>query len=259
MMIQLTSNQTATLKNWFLPDRPGPLVGLHVIHTGNGTCWVDCWPSPRAVLVETAGNYSLVGDPEALSPADLKPHIRGFVEAPESFVPLLRAAFASLEVWDRVILELPGRPRFSPARDQLIRRLGSADSAHLQELSPETAWIGKTWGGPTGLAASGSAWGAFAEGRLVSVACSFFVGERYEDLGVVTEPEYRGLGLSAACAGAVCQDIIDRGRQPSWTTSPDNLASLRVAEKLGFSLQRYDCLYVVGLNIPESPPRRQIA
>jgi GNAT superfamily N-acetyltransferase len=208
--------------------------------------------------VETAGNYSLAGEPEALTPADLKSHISGFVEAPEPFVPLLQVTFASVEVWDRVVLELPGKPHFSLPRDLLVRRLDPTDSAHLEGLGPETAWIGKTWGGPSGLAASGYAWGAFAEGQLVSVACPFFIGERYEDLGVVTEPEYRGLGLSTACAGAVCLDVLGRGRQPSWTTSPDNLASLRVAEKLGFSIQRYDRLYIVGMDIPE-PPRRQTA
>ena len=55
-MFQLTPEQTATLKEWFIPDQPGPLVGLHVINTGNGTCHVDRWPNPRAILVNTAGN-----------------------------------------------------------------------------------------------------------------------------------------------------------------------------------------------------------
>jgi len=73
------------------------------------------------------------------------------------------------------------------------------------------------------------------------------VGERYEDLVVVTEPEYRGLGLSAACAAKVCEDITDRGRQPGWSAHAKNLASLRVAEKLGFSIQRHDRLYVAGM------------
>ena len=255
-MLQLTLPQTATLKNWFLPDRPGPLIGLHVIHTGHGRCWVDRWPEPRAVLVETASNYSLAGQPAALAPADLQPYISGFVEAPEHFVPLLRAAFPHLRVWDRVVLELPGQPQFSRPDDYLIRRLGPADAAHLEGLNQETGWISKTWGAPAGLAASDMTWGAFAGDQLVSVACPFFVGEGYEDIGVVTEPGYRGLGLSAACAGAVCQDILARGRRPSWSTSPDNLASLRVAEKLGFSFQRFDYLYVVGINIPESPRRQ---
>jgi GNAT superfamily N-acetyltransferase len=253
-MIQLTPHQTTTLKKWFLPDQPGPLVGLHVIHTGNGTCFVDRWPNPRAVLMETGGNYSLAGDPETLKAADLKGRISGFVEAPEQFVPLLRATFFNMEMWDRVILELQTKPRFLLPRDQLVHRLGPPDSHHLRRLSPEVAWIGKTWGGLSGLASSGYAWGAFVDDQLVSVACTFFMGERYEDLGVVTEPGYRGLGLSVACAGALCEDILGRGRQPSWSTSPDNIASLRVAEKLGFSIQRRDRLYVVGISVPKPAP-----
>ena len=75
----------------------------------------------------------------------------------------------------------------------------------------------------------------------------FLIGERYEDLAVVTESEYRGLGLSATCAAAVCCDIFDRGRQPGWSAQSQNLASLRVAEKLGFLMQRRDRLFVAGM------------
>ena len=72
------------------------------------------------------------------------------------------------------------------------------------------------------------------------------------------EPEHRGAGLSAACAGGLRDDIRHRGRRPSWTTSPDNRASLRVAEKLGFKVQRHDRLYVIGASIP-SPARPESA
>jgi RimJ/RimL family protein N-acetyltransferase len=231
------------------------LIGLHVIQTGNGGCWVDRWPDPRAVLTETAGNYSLAGEPEALEPADLVGRVTGGVEAPKRFAPLLKAAFPELVIWDRVILELQGSPRFSLPATALVRRLEAGDAHYLWGLSPASAWISKTWGGPGGLAASGYAWGAFVGGQLVSVANIFFLGEQYEELGVVTEPGFRGLGLSVACAGALCEDILSRGRRPSWTTSPDNIASLRVAEKLGFSVNRHDYLYMIGVKPPE-PPRR---
>ncbi len=257
-MLQITLKQTATLRDWFLPDRPGPLIGLHIIQTGNGACFVDRWPDPRAILADAGGNYSLAGDPEALEPADLKGRLAGFVEAPESFVPLLEATFPELEVWERVVLDLPEKPQFSLPRAPLIRRIEPVDTHHLWELGPEMAWIGKTWGGPAGLASSGHVWGAFVDGRLASIACTFFVGERYEEVGVVTEPAFRGAGLSVACAGALCLDIQSRNRRPSWSTSPDNTASLRVAEKLGFVVNRRDCLYVAGISIPESP-RRQAA
>jgi predicted GNAT family acetyltransferase len=70
----------------------------------------------------------------------------------------------------------------------------------------------------------------------------------------VTEPGVRRLGLSTACAGPVCQDVRRRGRVPSWTTSPDNTASLGVAAKLGFTLQRRDRLLVVDVPVPVPDP-----
>lgn len=250
-MILLTPEQRATLRDWFLPDRPGPLVGLHVLQTGHGACFVDRWPKPRVALLQTGGNLALVGDPSSLTPDELRPRLVGFVDAPANFEPLLRATVPCLAVWPRVILELPGDPQPVASAEAVIRLLRPADAGQVAGLSPEVAWIAATWSGPAGLATSGHAWGAFRRGRLVAVTCSFFVGVHYEDIGIVTEAAERGQGFSAACAGALCLDIQGRGRRPSWSTSPDNAASLRVAGKLGFSVQRRDRLLVVGQPVPE--------
>jgi hypothetical protein len=257
MLVPLTRAQLATLRHWFLPERPGPLVAQHVLGTGNGTCLADRWPDPRALVVQTGGNYTLAGDPGVLDPGDLRGRVAGFVEAPAPFVPLLLAAFGEVAEWPRVILTLEGPPGPVPApgAGHLVRRLGAADADALAALGPETAWIANTWGGPAGLAASGMGWGAFGGERLVAVACPFFVGAAYEDLGVATEPASRGLGLSPACAGEVVGDVRRRGRVPTWTTSPDNAASLRVAAKLGFVPRRRDRLLVVEVPVP--PPARR--
>jgi RimJ/RimL family protein N-acetyltransferase len=254
-MIRLTPDQVAGLADWFLPERPGPLVGSHLVLTGHGAAWADRWPAPRALLVEAAGNYSMAGDPGALRAADLPP-LAGFIEAPGPFVPLLRAACGDLVAWGRVISELPGTAaldlaRFAAPADALVRRLAAADEAHLAGLGPATNWVSKTWGGPSGLAASGHAWGAFVGERLASVAGTFFAGAQYEDVGVVTEPGFRGRGLNTACAAALCRDVRVRGHMPSWTTSADNPASLRVAEKLGFVRHRTDRLFVTGVEVPK--------
>jgi RimJ/RimL family protein N-acetyltransferase len=249
-MKRLTPEQTATLKPWFLPERPGPLIGLHIIQTGHGICLVDRWPAPQAVLVESAGHYTLLGDAEVLAPEDVQPHIKGFVETSEAFLPLLKAAFPDLRVWQRVVFEQPAAPNLDMAGDYVVRRLEPSDCYHLQGPS-EMAWISKTWGGPAGLTTSGLGWGAFVAGQLASVACTFFLGERYEEVGVVTEPAFRGSRLSTACVKALCRDIHARGHTPGWSTSPDNTASVRLAEKLGFAFHRHDRLYVVGVPIPE--------
>jgi hypothetical protein len=154
------------LRDWFVPDRPGPLVGLHVLQTGNGACFVDRWPNPRAVLVEAAENFSLAGDPHALQPEDLQPRLLGFVEAPEAFASLLRAASPDMRMWDRIILEQQSASRPAVPPGHVVRRLDPEDAYQLWGLSPELRWICNTWGGPAGLASSGYAWGAFADGRL---------------------------------------------------------------------------------------------
>ena len=93
----------AALRPWFLPDQPGPLVGLHVVRTGHGTCFVDRWPEPRVVLAQTAENYELVGDPRnALSPQELQPLIAGFLAADQAFEQIVRrrcAVFFAPRSW----------------------------------------------------------------------------------------------------------------------------------------------------------------
>ena len=76
------------------------------------------------------------------------------------------------------------------------------------------------------------------------------MGQTYEDIGVVTIAKYQRQGLSTACTAALCRDVRARGHQPVWETSPDNTASLRVAEKLGFQVDRKDVLYALGVSVP---------
>jgi RimJ/RimL family protein N-acetyltransferase len=257
-LVQLGRAQLATVRHLLPPERPGPMIAQHLLGTGNGSCLADRWPAPRALLVETGGNWTMAGDPAALDPAALAGRVAGFVEAPATFEPLLRAAVRELHEWPRVVftLDAQGDPQPEHRGDAQVRRLGPGDSGSLAGLGEETDWIASTWGGPGGLAASGTGWGAFSERRLVAVSCPFFVGAAYEDLGVATEPGFRGLGLSTACAAAVCRDVRRRGRVASWTTSPDNTASLRVAAKLGFRLERHDRLLVADVPVPEpaGPP-----
>jgi GNAT superfamily N-acetyltransferase len=236
------------LSEWLEGEQPGydAIVG-HVLATGHGRFWVDREARPRAVLAETAGNYLLTGDPDAVSPAALHTFITGFVATPARFLPLLQATFGNAIRWERVVYANPRASSGSPPvpGHGSVRRLTSADAAALSALHPDAAWISKTWGGPVGLAASGHGWGAFHNGHLVAVACTFFAGARYHELGVATDPDHRGRGLATACAWHALRHAVSAGRIPSWSTSPDNHASRRIAEKLGFTLVRSDVLYVI--------------
>jgi len=249
-MILLDSSQLAGLSHWFIPEHPGYLVGSHVLNTGNGHVWADRFPAPRALLAEVAGNYQLYGDAQAFTPVELAPVLQGFIDCPAEFEPFLRAACPDLIRWERVVYQLDClQPIPAPAGAE-VRRLGVADRGALENLSPDCDWVIKTWGGAENKARNGFAWGAFVEGRLASIACTFFAGIQYEDLGVATEPAFRGRGLSAACTQGLAGDVLLRGKRVSWNTSPDNLASIRVAGKVGFRFVRRDRLFVTGVAIP---------
>lgn len=237
----------SSLRPFFTPERPGPLIWAHLLHTGIGRARADRLPGPRAVHVALPDNHALRGDPEAIDPAALA-DLTGFVEAPPEWLAVLRRVDPGTAVWDRIVAVLPDTA--VPPEPRGIRRLTAEDGPALAGLDPEIAWISETWGGPAGLAGSGTAWAAFTDGLPVSVAAPFFVGEAHEDLGVVTARGHRGRGLSTACAAGVIADIRARGRRPTWTTSPDNAGSRAVAARLGFVRQREDVLYAVRAPIP---------
>jgi len=248
------------LRTHFVPDRPGSLIGLHAIHSGCGECWVDRWPGARVGLVFTGGNLTCWGDPDALPEPALADVVRSllsdwdrvFIEMRRGFEVPVRHALPGLLIWPREIFvqerELTMPPP-APAGAE-VRRLARSDVEAVSALEEGIRWISDTHGGAAELAATTAAWGAFVEGRLVSIAVPYFVGDRHEDIGVVTAAAFRGRGLSPACAARVIADIRVRGRTPSWSTSRDNAASRRVAEKLGFAKHRDDVLYIAGKPLP---------
>lgn len=250
-MIELHPAQRGTLRHWFHPERPGVgLVGPHVLVTGHGTWQADRWPDPRLILAEVDHNYTLCGDAAAF-PVDDPPPLVGFVDAPPEFLPVLQQAYDRVHIWPRVLFRLDGQP--TPARvvpSVTVRRLTEQDAPQVAALPADAIWIARPWNNAAGLAASGYAWGALVDGTLVSVSCSFFVGETYEELGVVTVDGHRGQGYSTACTEALCRDVLARGHIPTWSTTPDNLGSIRVAEKLGFAPAGEGVLYVVNMDPP---------
>ena len=64
---------------------------------------------------------------------------------------------------------LPDNTSNEPVNQSIIHRLSADHTDLLLSISREASWIGKTWGGPSGLAASGYAWGAIINNKLVSI------------------------------------------------------------------------------------------
>ncbi|MFF3976416.1 hypothetical protein [Streptomyces sp. NPDC001828] len=111
------------------------------------------------------------------------------------------------------------------SRGVTVRRLVATDSHAVASLGIDSAWIQASWGGTVGLAESGHAWGASRKDRLLAVACTYFLGSRYEDLALITAPDHRREQLALSCVVALCADVEARGHRASWTCSRHNRAS----------------------------------
>ncbi|MFI8187125.1 GNAT family N-acetyltransferase [Actinacidiphila glaucinigra] len=240
--------EVPSLDGWFPSGVPGPVaLAEHVRATGNGRWWADREAAPRAVAVACADHVLLEGDPRYVDPDALAPLANGYVLARTRFLPVLGAAFERVVPGERMIwVQSRPVPRRRPPRDAVVRRLAPGDGPAVAAAGDDVRWITRSWGGAQGLAASGHAWGAFRSGRLVSLACTYFLGDRYEDLAVVTLRGHRREGLALACLSGLCGDVASRGRTPGWTCSRGNRPSRRLAWTAGFRLFGEYVHYAVG-------------
>ncbi len=70
------------------------------------------------------------------------------------------------------------------------------------------------------------------DGQAVSICRSVRVSEQAEEAGLETLERYRGRGYGGLTVAAWAQTVRQRGRIPLYSTSWDNTASQRVAQKL---------------------------
>ena len=102
------------------------------------------------------------------------------------------------------------------------------------DLLSASAVDGAEFGGLSRLFLGGVVAGAVVDGQVVGTAHTSAVTDRYADIGVDTHEAWRGRGFATAAASIVARRVQEQGRIPVWSCGEDNVASLRVARKLGF-------------------------
>ena len=77
-------------------------------------------------------------------------------------------------------------------------------------------------------------WTAYVDGEPVSFAYAPWRSTRWFDISIDTVPGARQLGLATIVAAAMIRDERAQGREPVWGADEGNVASLRLAKRLGF-------------------------
>ena len=205
-----------------------------------GSAWVRGPPeAPRAALVvdrwQTSEPSVLGTDPEEVWP--LLREVPGWTcvnctsELARALAPVIER---ELRLPTRLLaavyytLDVPPRSHSLPS----VRRLTEDDLA-LVERAPEELF---PIGFDSALAAlsGGIVAGAVVDDRLVARTSMTVSSEGYADIGSYTLPGWRDRGFASAALSLVAAEVQHRGLTPVWSTGEENLASQRVARKVGF-------------------------
>jgi RimJ/RimL family protein N-acetyltransferase len=223
-------------------ERPESLMTLEQLRRGLCTATIVGSPeAPLAAVIQPdafPGDANVYGDDPDLLWSVLQ-SLPGWesIEASTTLAPALAARMCSATgrpcQLDEEIFSTLARP----VARQLVpaaRRLTPADLP-LMEAATDPLRMGDwRFGSAAALLTEGFAAGAIIKGELVAVGFTAARGARYADVGIATREDWRNRGLSTAAAALVCADIQAAGLTPVWGTGTDNLASQRVAAKLGF-------------------------
>ena len=118
----------------------------------------------------------------------------------------------------------------SPIRHEAVRQFTLDDLPLLEEAGVK----GDSFGGLNTLLTDGIVAGALVSGKIVATARTGSISANHADIAVGTDESWRKRGLATAAASTVIHSLQERGLIPVWSVGEDNMASLRVAEKLGF-------------------------
>lgn len=117
--------------------------------------------------------------------------------------------------------------------NEMVRLLTSEDVARLAKAPAEVQ--GNGYKTHEVMVTAGIAAGAAVDGNIVAIAHTYAETDLHADIGVSTLKAWREKGFSTAAASLVAQEIQAKGKVPAWSCGEDNFASLRVAQKLGFT------------------------
>ncbi len=114
-----------------------------------------------------------------------------------------------------------------------VRRLGVEDIPLMEAATDAMGMASWRFGSAAAQIADGYAAGAVVAGRLVAVAFTASRSSQYGEVGIRTLAPFRGRGYAAAVAALVAADLHRAGLTVIWSTSTENIASRRIAAKLG--------------------------
>lgn len=242
-----------------------PLIGAVIQNQQRGQVFVDQPESPASAVVITGfGFMSFLGTDQN---EDFNSDLASLLADTAGIKPAYLLWYAPPAAWQQRLDALLPEPVRCRERARFEFRSELADFIHRdsrcphgfelkrinEELLPKAEELGtdissRFWSSDADFLKDGLGVGLVEDGKIVSMCYAACVDGGLAEIDVVTAPEYRGSGLGTLVAQQFIRESLREGIKPTWDCFTGNLASYKLAEKLGFVSIRTYSLY--SFNIP---------
>lgn len=214
-----------------------------------GVVYADNSKCPKSALVGTkSGIYFIVGDEtnHTFNHSFQAFYIHQAQEKRARFT-----LFSSTAKWDATINKLlkdatvqmkrysfafhPNKCSLEPMqipKEFILKRIDETTIQYSTEFNH--SYYEEYWGSVANFLANGFGYCVLHNERVVSECTSIFVGDAIAEVDIATHKEYRGNGLAFITAKAFIHHCLKNNFIPRWDCDVNNLASIKLAKKLGF-------------------------
>jgi len=151
----------------------------------------------------------------------------------------------NLHQFEQMVFKLFHKPPVSEAkRFKIINlRLDEWEDQEFRNLEFVKDHILQFWCTIDDFSQKGYGFAAVQGSEIIGLSYSSFVTEDTHAIGIETLPNYQNKGIGTHLATMLVEEIFANGFTPYWDCSLDNVASKKLAQRLGFQqVHQYKCV-----------------
>lgn len=224
-----------------------PLVAAVASETQAGRVFVNNRLEPTQFYVEHAFGFAQIfGKPDALFEQELESYFFGRSSLGVPKVRLYGTYVPDFITRDRSNVLVSERQRFTLDLSQFMRELGGLSVtkyliqiekvtvANVDEVESSFGLTRRFWPSEIAFVDGANGFVLREKGRLVSICYSAASAFGFDEIDVLTLPEFKRRGFGKSVVIAFLKSSHARSAMPVWDCFTNNLPSMSLAEEIGF-------------------------
>lgn len=272
MIYELAKEDYPKVKNLFTKLKSNTAIESIFNYKNEARLFVDNLDQPKSLFIlDSWAYYYLAGESSNI---DFNTSLVNFLEKdffPECIRTNYNTGFAfypDTEQWCNKIeelfghlnLEKSGKTYFkfhencfnknwknSIPKGYSIKRISSEVIDSIENNKEFIDYIKFAWETVDKYFSKGFGYCATNEKEFANICISIFASENEREVGIKTFPDFRRKGLAYVTASAYIEECINSNLIPAWSCFSDNEISVKLAEKLGFSVESSHPIYFANL------------